>query len=179
MAPHRFAFARFCCLAWAAWVVLPGPPLAAEPPFAGLRLPERTSLVAAALAQGVQVYEGRAAPTGGYRWELKGPQAALTTVGGERFGRHDPGPTWTADDGSQVTGALAEKVDAPGVNAIPWLLLTVKSKSGSGVLSGVDYVLRVETRGGGAPAEAPLREGETKAVAYQALYLFLQQTAAR
>ena len=176
MASHCFAFAR-CCLVLAA-CVLAGHPLAAQLPFAGLRLPERTSLVAAALAQGVQVYESKVAPGGGYRWELKGPRAVLTTVGGERFGRHDPGPTWTADDGSQVTGALAEKVDAPGANGIPWLLLSVKSKSGSGVLSGVDYVLRVETRGGAAPSEPPSREGETQAMAYRALYLFLKQTAA-
>ena len=176
MTPHHFAFARGCLVLAAC--LLAGHPLAAQPRFAGLRLPDRTSLVAAALAQGVQIYESRPAQAGGYRWELKGPQAVLTTIGGERFGRHDPGPTWTANDGSQVIGTLAEKVDAPGANAIPWLLLTVKSKSGSGVLSGADYVLRVETVGGGAPSEAPADEGETKAVAYRALYLFLRQTAA-
>ena len=176
MTRHIVAFA-LRGLVLTAWL-LPGRPFAAEPRFAGLRLPDHTTLVAAALAQGVQIYESRPADAGGYRWELKGPRAILTTIGGERFGRHDPGPTWTANDGSQVIGTLAEKVDAPGANAIPWLLLTVKSKSGSGVLSGVDYVLRVETVGGSAPSEAPSRESETKAVAYRALYLFLQQTAA-
>lgn len=176
MTRHSFAFAiRSLVLTGC---LLPGHPFAAEPRFAGLRLPDHTSLVAVALAQGVQIYESRPAQTGGYHWELKGPQAILTTIGGERFGRHDPGPSWTANDDSQVVGTLAEKVDAPGANAIPWLLLTVKSKSGSGVLSGVDYVLRVETVGGSAPSEDPSHEGETKAVPYRALYLFLKETAA-
>jgi hypothetical protein len=172
----RSRLALVLCLLIAA-CLLPGHLFAAEQRFAGLRLPDHITLVTAALAQGVQIYEAKPNKEGGYHWELRGPQAVLTTISGERFGRHDPGPTWTAEDGSQVVGTTAEKVDAPSQNAIPWLLLTVKSKSGFGVLSEVDYVLRVETVGGGAPPDAPSREGETKQVAYRALYLFLKKAA--
>lgn len=176
MTRHPLTFTLRCLVAVAC--LLPPHPFAAEPRFLGLRLPDHTTLVAAALAQGVQIYESKPAQGGGYRWELNGPQAVLTTIGGDGFGRHDPGPTWTANDGSQVVGTVAEKVEAPAANAVPWLLLTVKSKSGSGVLSGVDFVLRVETVGGSAPPEAPLHQGESKPVPYRALYLFLKQTAA-
>ncbi|MBV9490192.1 MAG: DUF3455 domain-containing protein [Verrucomicrobia bacterium] len=164
------------CVLLAFWLV-PAHPFAAEPPFAGLPIPDHASLVAAVIADGVQIYEAKRLESGGYRWELKGPQAVLTTISGERFGRHDVGPTWTADDGSQVVGTVMAKADAPGPNAIPWLLLTVKAKTGSGVLSGVDYVLRVGTAGGNAPPDPPTQEGETKRTPYRALYLFLKKTA--
>ena len=39
--------------------------------------------------------------------------------------------------------------------SIPWLLIAVKSKSGSGTLDKADYVLRVATDGGAAPTEPP------------------------
>ena len=125
------------CLVVAACTI-PGYPLAAEQRLSGLPVPDHTILVATAIAEGVQIYESRASKAGGYQWELKGPQAVLTTISGESFGRHDLGPTWTASDGSQVFGALMGKVDAPRHDAIPWLLLGVKSKTGSGILSDVD-----------------------------------------
>jgi hypothetical protein len=55
------------------------------------------------------------------------------------------------------------------------LLLAVKSKSGSGILDTVDYVIRVATEGGAAPAEPPKAEGETVKVKYHAIYLFLHK----
>jgi Protein of unknown function (DUF3455) len=176
MQRHHFALVLRCLVLAAC--LMPSHPVAAESRFAGLRLPDHTTLVAAALAHGVQIYESQPSRAGEYHWELKGPQADLTTVSGEGFGRHDLGPTWTANDGSQVVGTVAEKVDSPDQNAIPWLLLTVRSKGGAGVLSEVDYVLRVETVGGGPPADTPSHVGETRQVPYHALYLFLKKTAA-
>jgi hypothetical protein len=154
------------------------PQFAAEERFSGLPVPDHTALVGAVIADGVQIYEGKGSKTGGFQWELKGPKARLTTTSGESFGHHDLGPTWTANDGSQVAGAVVEKVDAPKRDGIPWVLLTVKSKTGSGVLSDVDYVLRVGTAGGNPPAEAPSHEGETRQVPYHACYLFLKKIAA-
>ena len=64
MTRHGFAFALRGLILTAG--LLPGHPVAAEPRFAGLRLPDHTTLVAAALAQGVQIYESRPAQAGGF-----------------------------------------------------------------------------------------------------------------
>jgi Protein of unknown function (DUF3455) len=55
------------------------------------------------------------------------------------------------------------------------LLLAVKSKTGSGILEKVDYVVRVATEGGAAPADPPQAEGQIVKVKYQAIYLFLHK----
>ena len=62
-----------------------------------------------------------------------------------------------------IVGSLPplENVATPG--NIPWLLVAVKSKSGSGTLDKVDYVMRVATDGGIAPTEPP-RAGAPKLV---------------
>jgi hypothetical protein len=65
---------------------------------------------------------------------------------------------------------------APDAKDIPWLLVAVKSKSGSGVLDKIDYVMRVATDGGIAPTEPPKAEGETVKVKYHAIYLFLRKS---
>jgi hypothetical protein len=64
-------------------------------------------------------------------------------------------------------------VAAPG--SIPWFLVAVKSKSGSGTLDKVDYVMRVATDGGVAPTEPPRAEGATVRVKYHAIYIFLRK----
>jgi Protein of unknown function (DUF3455) len=55
------------------------------------------------------------------------------------------------------------------------LLIAVKSKTGSGTLYKVDYVLRVATEGGVAPTEPPTVEGATARVKYHAIYIFLRR----
>jgi hypothetical protein len=59
--------------------------------------------------------------------------------------------------------------------SIPWLLIAVKSKSGSGTLDKVDNVLRGATDGGAAPTEPPNGEGATARVKYRAIYIFLRR----
>jgi hypothetical protein len=90
-------------------------------------------------------------------------------------GRHFGGPTWELNDGSQITGKMAAKADAPDPKAIPWLLVTVTGHSGSGKLSGVTSIQRVNTIGGLAPAAAECtsqsREVEFKS-SYSADYYF-------
>ncbi|HYY30939.1 MAG TPA: DUF3455 domain-containing protein, partial [Chthoniobacterales bacterium] len=58
---------------------------------------------------------------------------------------------------------------------VPWLLVSVKLKSGSGILDQVDYVVRVAADGGVAPTEPPKTGGETIRVRYRAIYLFLHK----
>jgi hypothetical protein len=54
-------------------------------------------------------------------------------------------------------------------------LVAVKARSGSGILDKVDYVMRVATEGGVAPAEPPKTQGETAKEKYHAIYLFLHK----
>jgi carbamoylphosphate synthase small subunit len=56
-----------------------------------------------------------------------------------------------------------------------WLHVAVKSKSGSGTLDKVDYVMRVATDGGVAPTEPLGAEGATVKVEYHAIYIFLRK----
>jgi uncharacterized protein DUF3455 len=70
-------------------------------------------------------------------------------------------------------GALQASVPAPEAGAIPWLLLRATTRAGDGVLSGVDFIQRIRTEGGVAPAGAcdPAADA-TVAVPYRARYVF-------
>jgi hypothetical protein len=72
---------------------------------------------------------------------------------------------------------MAAKVDAPGAGAIPWLLVTVTGHSGSGKLSGVTSIQRVNTVGGLAPTtECSQSSGELEfKSSYSADYYFYRR----
>jgi len=93
---------------------------------------------------------------------------------GSRTLRHYAGPTWEANDGSKVVGEVKARADAPDADAIPWLLLTAKSTSGSGVLASTLSVQRVQTAGGKAPASGcgPAQAQQEIRVPYTATYYF-------
>ena len=124
-------------------------------------------------ADGVQIYacetkDGRA------EWAFKGPEAMLFDRGGRQVGTHFGGPTWKLDDSSAVIGEVMARADAPEAGAIPWLLLRAKSHEGSGVLAGVAYIRRAETKGGAAP-KAGCDSGHMSTQArmrYSAIYQF-------
>ena len=143
--------------------------------FSGIAVPENSAIVLTVAAEGVQIYESKPNPGGGFQWSLKVPQAELKSMSGEVMGKHGAGPSWTLNDGSGIVGSLPplENVAAPG--SIPWLLVAVKSKSGSGTLDKVDYVMRVATDGGVAPTAPPTAEGATVRVKYHAIYIFLRK----
>jgi hypothetical protein len=63
-------------------------------------------LVWAVVGEGVQIYEAKANPAGGYQWTLKMPEAELKDLSGQLVGKHFAGPGWSANDGSEVVGAL-------------------------------------------------------------------------
>ena len=140
-----------------------------------LPLPENSAIVLAVTADGVQIYESKPNPSGGFQWSLKGPEAQLKSMSGEILGKHGAGPSWTLNDGSSIVASIPALKNLPASKSVPWLLLAVKSKSGSGLLDKVDYVVRVATDGGAAPADPPKSEGETVKVKYQAIYLFLHK----
>ncbi|MBV8588243.1 MAG: DUF3455 domain-containing protein [Verrucomicrobia bacterium] len=140
-----------------------------------LRLPENSAVVSAVTAEGVQIYESKRSPSGGFQWSFKAPEADLKSPSGEILGKHAAGPSWTMNDGSSIVGNLPPLEDLDASKGVPWLLVSVKTKSGSGILNRVDYVLRVAVEGGVSPAEPPQRDGETVSVRYRAIYLFLHK----
>jgi hypothetical protein len=143
--------------------------------FSGIAEPENCAIVLAVVAEGVQIYESKPNPAGGFQWSLKAPEAQLKSASGQVLGTHGAGPSWTLTDGSSIVGNVPPLKNVAAPESIPWLLIAVKSKKGSGTLDKVDYVLRVATDGGVAPTEPPNVEGATARVKYHAIYIFLQR----
>lgn len=127
-------------------------------------------------ATGVQIYECAAkasAPTV-FGWQFRGPEATLVDANGQIVGRHFAGPSWQATDGSTIVGQVSATFASPQIGSVPWLLLTVKSHSGEGLLAQATSVQRVDTEGGAAPSAA-CAEGnahEVARVGYSATYIF-------
>ena len=141
-----------------------------------LRTPANEVLSLETEAAGVQIYECNAskeAPTR-FEWIFKAPEADLFDRAGNKVGKHYAGPTWESNDGSKVVGEVKARDDGPDPNAIPWLLLSAKSTSGTGVFSQIKSIQRVHTVGGRAPAEAcgQAQAGKMARVGYKAEYYF-------
>jgi hypothetical protein len=124
-------------------------------------------------AKGDQIYtcKGDAAQ---FSWTLKAPDAQLFDKDGKPFGRHFAGPSWEANDGSRVTGKAAANAPSPDADSIPWLLVNIVSHEGTGVLSRVATIQRLNTKGGKPPAsgcDASHADQEVR-VPYSADYLF-------
>jgi hypothetical protein len=124
-------------------------------------------------AEGAQVYECKAGPDGRLVFAFREPIATLM-VDGKTVGRHYAGPNWEHSDGSAVTAKAAG--NAPGTTAddIPWLKLEVTTSRGSGVLSGVTTVQRINTKGGKLEGGCD-KAGSFKSAPYAADYVFLRR----
>jgi hypothetical protein len=150
------------------------PPPPAVP--ASLQVPATEVLLVQARAVGVQIYECQATKDdpSKFDWVFTAPEAQLFDHSGKLIIKHSAGPTWEATDGSAVVGEVAAKDNGPDAMAIPWLLLRVKSTSGHGVLSRVQFVQRINTLGGKAPAGgcSQLLLGSPVRMQYTADYLF-------
>jgi hypothetical protein len=147
---------------------------------AALAAPSGAMLAKRVHAVGVQIYTCTR-PTGGgatapYSWALKAPDAKLYDTSCTLVGTHGAGPSWRSEaDGSTVVGTAVASVDAPDKHtAIPWLLLNAISHTGSGVLSDVIAVQRVDTQGGVAPTSGcdAAHVGSDTSVTYTATYYF-------
>ena len=116
-----------------------------------LQPPASERLLLQAHATGDQVYTCTN-DASQFAWTLKAPDARLFDKDGKPFGKHFAGPSWEANDGSRVTGKAVANSPSPDANSIPWLLVTIVSHDGSGVLSRVTFIQRLNTKGGKAPA---------------------------
>jgi Protein of unknown function (DUF3455) len=124
-------------------------------------------------AQGDQIYSCKA-DGAQFAWALKAPEAQLTDKSGKPFGKHFAGPSWEANDGSRITGKAVANAPSPDADSIPWLLVTVASHSGEGVLARVTSIQRINTKGGKAPASGcdAAHAGQEERAPYSADYVF-------
>ena len=140
---------------------------------ATLHPPAGQALYVEALATGVQIYEC-SRKGDAYEWAFKAPEASLAERSGYALGKHYAGPTWESTDGSTVVGEVKARDPGPTPTAIPWLLLSAKSNTGSGEFSSAKSIQRVATAGGLAPS-APCTAataGQVARVPYTATYYF-------
>jgi uncharacterized protein DUF3455 len=133
-----------------------------------LKPPAGASLILQAKAAGDQIYV-----CDGSSWTFSRPDARLFDEAGKQIGTHFAGPTWEHNDGSRVIGKAVANA-TPDPDSIPWLLLEAKGHEGSGLLSTVTSIQRIETKGGKAPAEGcdAAHKGQETRAHYTATYLF-------
>ena len=144
--------------------------------------PNGNSRVFTFFADGVQKYKAQEI-TGSnpvaFEWQFVAPQADLYDATNEKVGTHSQGPTWQLSIADSMFGqSFNPPRTAAGsdANSIDWLLLMPKTgKPPIGVFSDVDYVQRIDTRGGKAPATPPSSANETADVHYTAIYRFSKQ----
>ncbi len=131
------------------------------------------TVVAQFHAEGAQIYDCKADAGGKLAWQFREPIATLL-LDGKTVGHHYVGPSWEATDGSAVTGKAVANVPGSNPSDIPWLKLEVVASRGSGTLSGVTTVQRINTRGGVANGVCN-RAGDYYSVPYSADYVFLRK----
>ena len=151
---------------------LTGPAVAADPLPEAIAAPGE-SVVLSVHAEGAQVYECKAGPDGKLAWAFREPIATLFAEG-KTIGRHYAGPNWEHADSSAVAGKAIG--NAPGATAadIPWLKLEVASRRGSGILTPVTTVQRINTHGGKLDGACE-KAGEFRSAPYSADYIFLRK----
>lgn len=146
-----------------------------------LAVPGGQVMIFQLLGRGVQIYVCQPKQDDGssFEWAFRAPEADLLNARGEVVGRHFAGPTWQANDGSQVVGAVRANADSPDAAAIPWLLIQARSNQGAGLFSSVTYLQRLHASGGRAPADGcdQAHAGQELRVPYTATYAFYYPSA--
>jgi Protein of unknown function (DUF3455) len=148
------------------------PAAAADPLPDAIAAPGET-IVLSVHAEGAQVYECKAGTDGKLAWAFREPIATLLSEG-KTIGRHYAGPNWELADSSAVVGKVLG--NAPGATAgdIAWLKLDVTAHRGSGVLTPVTTVQRINTHGGKLEGSCE-KAGEFRSAPYSAEYVFLKK----
>jgi hypothetical protein len=157
-------------LATIATVTLTGAASAQVPP--AIAAPGESAVVTLH-AEGAQVYECKAGSDGKLAWAFREPIATLL-LDGKTVGRHYAGPNWEHIDGSAVVGKAVANAPSKTPGDIPWLKLDVTAHRGSGLLSGVTTVQRINTQGG-VHAGTCDQAGALHSAPYAADYVFLKK----
>ena len=140
-----------------------------------VRAPAGSKQMMATTGVGELTYECRekAGMAGQYEWAFVGPVATLYGADKKAVGKYYAGPTWEAADGSKVTGKQVA-VSPASMGNIPLQLVKADPAMGTGAMTGVSYIQRLNTKGGVAPALAcdAMGKGKRQVVAYEADYVF-------
>jgi hypothetical protein len=138
--------------------------------------PDKLAIYLEVAAAGVQIYTCGKNAAGAWAWNFKAPEATLTDMAHKPFGKHYAGPSWEGLDGGKVVGTVKASMPAPVAGAIPWLLLDIKSREGSGVFTQATAIVRMNTSGGVAQAQGcdEAHSGTESRVPYTGTYLFLK-----
>ena len=131
------------------------------------------SVVITLHAEGAQVYDCKAGTDGKLAWAFREPIATLS-FDGKAVGRHYAGPNWEHIDGSAVVGKVVGNAPGATANDIPWLKLEVASHRGSGTLTPVTTVQRINTKGGKLEGACD-KAGTFSSAPYSADYVFLRK----
>lgn len=144
-----------------------------------LNHPNGNTRVATYYAEGVQKYKAQQKPgsiPATYEWVFVAPDAALYDLTNKKTGSHGAGPFWTVSSADSIFAQHFSPVrSSPGSDAssIDWLLLMPKTgKTPTGIFADVDYIQRIATIGGKAPAQLPVNSTQTIDVKYKAIYRF-------
>ena len=114
---------------------------------------------------------------GGHAWVFVSPVATLYDMQKKVVGKYYGGPTWEAADGSKVTGKQLAVAPAKAPRSIPLQLVKADPAMGSGAMTGVTFIQRLDTKDGVAPAAdcSAANKGAKQQVSYEAKYVFYTQ----
>jgi len=124
-------------------------------------------------AEGAQVYDCKVGERGKLSWQFREPVATLIQDG-KTVGRHFVGPTWEHADGSRILGRPIGRANGATQKDVPWLKLETVEAHGTGALTGVTAIQRINTHGGQVDGACE-RAGATLAAPYAADYVFLKK----
>jgi hypothetical protein len=144
-------------------------------------LPDGNTRIITYYAKGVQKY--KAQPKAGsspvvYEWVFVAPKADLWDAANKKIGTHGTGPYWALSPADSIFAQQFSPVRSatPDTNSISWLQLMPKTgKTPTGIFSHVNYIQRIATTGGKAPAVAPVSATDTADVFYTAVYRFTKK----
>lgn len=129
----------------------------------------------APVIKGVQIYKCTQQDDGSLKFTQHDVRADLDLGIRHSFVQPDNGPAkWQAPDGSSVTGTKVSEKPAGNGNIPELELKATPSGNPDGLLSKTKRILRVNTKGGAAPA-GPCKPEATVEVPYKAEYRFLSE----
>lgn len=110
---------------------------------------------------------------GQFAWVQMLANATLNTRSGRSVGRYYGGPTWEANDGSQVVGSVVASVDST-TSGLPQQLIQTVASEGKASFSGISYIQLLNTQGGGSPSATCDYSARTQRqqVGFQADFVF-------
>ena len=148
---------------------------AADP--ATIAVPAGHSLALTLLGAGDLAYECKAKVDmpSVYEWTFAGPTAVLyDKTSKAAVGKYYAGPTWEANDGSKVSGKQLGVSPSMTPASIPLQLVQTGTPTGTGAMSGITFIQRMNTKSGVAPKDgcSAGNAGTKVMVKYEADYLF-------